>query len=395
MTGVLTGPGGKIAHVARFTPAAGAGVAASFGPALAVAAIAFQLDKIQRAIERLSEQVQKLREFVEDTELAGFLGSLRRLNILRYQYLSVGYVPATALFELAGINQSLLRAMELSEIRLRRLEDSLPTTSKNQVVHMKSWMTKNSGDFTKCILIHRLAAEGMLYSELLRAQIEASDHPELASKIKEGAQQELSRAISIERLALERASKKSIHLLSDGKHSSSTKAHIQALHQLPKNLTISLEPSKISQVLESQLVGAESEVARNVSLQLKPDEVLLGMIILPREVIAFTEGRRLLFSAKGRNYFQRDITGEISFNSAFVDWDDWNMRFSVGSQKNSVKIELFQKSKHESTMAIRYAHNLFRLTQEGIGNEFLLVQVESADSELQKIHDAVHKIESH
>lgn len=176
--------GGKIVAQVRWAPAAGAsavGVMAAMGPAIALAAIQFQLASMDKKLDQIidisDEILRSLRvEFWTEVET-----SFARLRRLWNHAIFSGDVSAHLMDEARGQSWVLShrRSQMLEEVRVRVAELERKRTAKER----NEWLTKNAGIVMRDVQCLVLASAGCQMYDLMWAQFVSQTDPELAGRI--------------------------------------------------------------------------------------------------------------------------------------------------------------------------------------------------------------------
>jgi hypothetical protein len=182
--------GGKIVAQIRWAPAVGAsavGVLAAMGPAIALAAIQFQLASMNKKLDAIidigDEILQSIRvDFWTEVET-----SFARLRGLWNHAIFSGEVSSHLMDEARGQSWVLShrRAQMLEDVtrRLSELERKKSAKDRNE------WLTRNAATVMRDIQCLILASAGCQMYDLMWAQYVSQSDPELAGRIISDAQE--------------------------------------------------------------------------------------------------------------------------------------------------------------------------------------------------------------
>jgi hypothetical protein len=369
--------GGKIVAQVRWMPAAGAsavGIAAALGPAIALAAIQFQLQAMSRKLDLILEVSDEiLRSIRVDywTEVETSFVRLRQLWGHAEEMRSVsGHLMEEARGRYWTLSHRRAQFLEDVTARRRELDRQFKAADRNK------WLAKNTGVLMRDLQCLVLAAAGCQMYDLMWAQHVSSDDPILAQRIIDTAHDtamadrlvigntltDLTRRLELmalapgsERIYMFGLDEQPQRVVVAARQLSTSLTALGVPVEEPLSAEVEVKPLN-SSVKETQAVPKALETIR---LHLQPTENLEELWIGNRSYLCLTDHRAFACSMKSTHETDWGLYWvEFEEIRSIEDWGNYNI--AVRSKSGSkYKFEIYEGPDEKET-SLRQARELER-----------------------------------
>lgn len=381
--------GGKIVAQVRWLPATGAsvaGVLAALGPAIAVAAIQFQMAAMDRKLNRIIGITSELLLSARVEKWAEVQAHFERLQQLESEAERLGRFTDEISREAHGAFAPLAANHKrlATDVSRHRVSLGACTTAKER----REWFAKNGQaayQDAQCLL---LAAYGCYFYDAMRAEYLRSKDLDHALLVYQDSQKAAAKA-SAETGGLLAALDRSLQLLVESPGSgrlrflgrdrapNEVRASARELSEALAALGFAIPQPRISQKLQHRTLSGSKDVTPapidTLALHLTSDDELIGVWRGTKRFLCITE--KALFASsidRPAEVRWRLTWDEVESIGAFEDFLDWNVVVKPRGGKDE-RIET-----KDETAAYSWAHDLEGLRQAALarrgGAESLLPQ---------------------